>query len=161
MLYGRGESPLAVTCRHHTTKAVQVLEKLKKPQAALEQYNLACELAPHSSVSRFKKARMLIQMQRPREALEEFKVLKDMVPDEPNVHFMLGRVYKTLHDKKSAVKHFTSAMTLDPKVISVTHVGLLQKANTLQAAQHIKEHMENLDDDDGDDMEDDDDDEMS
>ncbi len=104
---------------------MQVLEKLKKPQAALEQYNLACELAPNSSVTRFKKARMLIQMQRPREALEEFKILKDMVPDEPNVHFMLGRVYKTLHDKKSAVKHFTSAMTLDPKVILVTRVGIL------------------------------------
>lgn len=52
----------------------------------------------------------------PREALAELKELVNMVPDESNVHFMLGRVYKILHDKSNAVKCFTIAMNLDPKV---------------------------------------------
>jgi len=59
---------------------------------------------------------VLLALSRPREALAELKVLEHMVPDESNVHFMLGRVYKTLHDKSSAVKYFTIAMNLDPKV---------------------------------------------
>jgi anaphase-promoting complex subunit 3 len=32
------------------------------------------------------------------------------------VHFMLGRVYKIIRDKTNAIRHFTIAMNLDPKV---------------------------------------------
>lgn len=65
---------------------------------------------------RFKKARILLNLQRYEEALDEFNILKDMVPDESNVHFMLGRVHKQLKNKSEAVKHFTIALNLDPKV---------------------------------------------
>lgn len=89
---------------------------MKKPQAALAQYETACYLAPLSAITRFKKARLLLHMSCPREALAELKELEHMVPDESSVHFMLGRVYKTLHDKSNAVRYFTIAMNLDPKV---------------------------------------------
>lgn len=95
---------------------VQVLEKLKKPQAALAQYETACHLAPLSAITRFKKARVLLHMNCPREALAELKELEHMVPDESTIHFMLGRAYKILHDKSNAVRYFTIAMNLDPKV---------------------------------------------
>ncbi len=49
-------------------------------------------------------------------SLAELKVLKDMAPDEANVHYLLGKVYKQLHDKANAIKHFTTALNLDPKV---------------------------------------------
>ncbi len=49
-------------------------------------------------------------------ALEELMILKDLAPDEANVHFLLGRLYKSLHDKTSAIKHLTIALNLDPKV---------------------------------------------
>lgn len=45
-------------------------------------------------------------------------MLKDMVPDEASVHFMLGKLHKSMGDKPSAVKHFTIALNLDPKVRS-------------------------------------------
>lgn len=49
-------------------------------------------------------------------ALSELKILKDMAPDEANVHYLLGKLYKMLHDKANAIKHFTTALNLDPKV---------------------------------------------
>ena len=93
-----------------------VLEKLKNPKAALVQYARSCELAPKSSLSRFKKARVLLALQEPHRALTELKILKDIVPDEANVHFLLGSVYKLLRQKGNAIKHFTTALNLDPKV---------------------------------------------
>lgn len=93
-----------------------VLEKMKNPKAALVQYTRSCELAPKSSLSRFKKARVLMTLHEYHRALVELKVLKDIAPDEANVHFLLGKVYKLLRQKGNAIKHFTTALNLDPKV---------------------------------------------
>ncbi|MCJ1400468.1 anaphase-promoting complex subunit cdc27 [Xylographa trunciseda] len=112
-----------------------VLEKMKNPKAALVQYVKSCELDPKSSLSRFKKARVLMALQQPDQALMELNVLKDIAPDEANVHFLLGRVYKILRQKGNAIKHFTTALNLDPK-----------------ASHYIKEFMEQMeveDDNDG------------
>ncbi|KAL4807345.1 hypothetical protein BDV18DRAFT_116042 [Aspergillus unguis] len=110
-----------------------VLEKTNNPKAALVQYSRACSLAPHSVLARFRKARALMKLQDLRSALVELKVLKDMAPDEANVHYLLGKLYKMLHEKANAIKHFTTALNLDPK-----------------AAQYIKDAMEALDDDEDD-----------
>ncbi|KAL2832849.1 protein bima [Aspergillus cavernicola] len=110
-----------------------VLEKMNNPKAALVQYNRACSLAPHSVLARFRKARALMKLQDLRAALAELKILKDMAPDEANVHYLLGKLYKMLHDKGNAIKHFTTALNLDPK-----------------AAQYIKDAMEALDDEEED-----------
>ncbi|KAL2872617.1 anaphase promoting complex subunit bimA [Aspergillus lucknowensis] len=110
-----------------------VLEKMNNPKAALVQYSRACSLAPHSVLARFRKARVLMKLQDLRAALTELKILKDMAPDEANVHYLLGKLYKMLHDKGNAIKHFTTALNLDPK-----------------AAQYIKDAMEALDDEEED-----------
>lgn len=93
-----------------------VLEKMNDPKAALIQYGRACSLAPHSVLARFRKARALMKLQELKLALAELKILKDMAPDEANVHYLLGKLYKMLHDKANAIKHFTTALNLDPKV---------------------------------------------
>lgn len=93
-----------------------VLEKTNNLKAALIQYNRACSLAPHSVLARFRKARALMKLQDLRSALTELKILKDMAPDEANVHYLLGKLYKMLHEKGNAIKHFTTALNLDPKV---------------------------------------------
>ncbi|OJJ31023.1 hypothetical protein ASPWEDRAFT_54315 [Aspergillus wentii DTO 134E9] len=111
-----------------------VLEKMNNPKAALVQYGRACGLAPHSVLARFRKARALMKLQELKLALVELKILKDMAPDEANVHYLLGKLYKMLRDKANAIKHFTTALNLDPK-----------------AAQYIKDAMESLDDDEEDD----------
>lgn len=93
-----------------------VLEKMKNPKAALIQYSRSCELAETASECRFKKARVLVALQEPERALVELRVLKDLIPDDANMHFLLGRVYKQLRQKGPAIRHFTTAMSLDPKV---------------------------------------------
>lgn len=93
-----------------------VMEKMNNPKAALIQYGRACSLAPQSVLARFRKARALMKLQELKLALAELKILKDMAPDEANVHYLLGKLYKLLHDRANAIKHFTSALNLDPKV---------------------------------------------
>lgn len=93
-----------------------VLEKMDDPKNALLHYERACTLAPHSVLARFRKARVMMKLHDFKFALAELKVLKDMAPDEANVHYLLGKLYKILHDKANAIKHFTTALNLDPKV---------------------------------------------
>jgi anaphase-promoting complex subunit 3 len=93
-----------------------ILEKLKQPERALEMYTRACKLAPKSALSRFKKARCLMTLQQPEHALNELEILKELVPEEANVWFLMGRLYKMTRRKPEAVRAFTVALNLDPKV---------------------------------------------
>ncbi|KAF3938261.1 hypothetical protein ABW19_dt0206073 [Dactylella cylindrospora] len=104
-------------------------EKDGNYKQALVHYSKACDLAPNSALSKFRKARVLIGLGKLHLARDELVAIKDIAPDEANVHFMLARVYKLLHEKQLAVKHFTSALHLDPR-----------------AGALIKEAMESLDD---------------
>ncbi|KAK6543956.1 anaphase-promoting complex subunit cdc27 [Orbilia ellipsospora] len=104
-------------------------EKEGNYKQALVHYSKACDLAPNSALSKFRKARVLIGLGKLHSARDELVSIKDIAPDEANVHFMLARVYKLLHEKQLAIKHFTSALHLDPR-----------------ASALIKEAMESLDD---------------
>lgn len=61
---------------------------------------------------------MLVELGDLHLALVELQICKDIAPDEANVHFWLGKVYKALRQKPDAIKHFTIALNLDPKVCS-------------------------------------------
>lgn len=93
-----------------------VLEKQKNPRQAFTYFSRATDLAPRNALMRFKKARALMAMGDMDRALKELMILKDLAPDEAMVHFLLGRLYKTLRQKSLAVRHFTIALNLDPKV---------------------------------------------
>jgi anaphase-promoting complex subunit 3 len=94
-----------------------VLEKQKQPRNALTYFTQATELAPRSALTRFKKARALMSLGDTDSALKELMILKDLAPDEAMVHFLLGRLYKSTKEKGLAVRHFTIALNLDPKVL--------------------------------------------
>lgn len=131
-----------------------VLEKMNNPKAALIQYGRASSLAPQSVLARFRKARALMKLQELKLALVELKILKDIAPDEANVHYLLGKLYKMLHDKGNAIKHFTTALNLDPKVswLCCIYGSVTGRANRfLQAAQYIKDAMETLDEEEDED----------
>ncbi|KAI1429280.1 tetratricopeptide [Xylaria sp. FL1777] len=108
-----------------------VLEKQRQIVQALQYFSKATELAPHAAQTRYKKARALLALNQLDAAQKELEILKTLAPDEATVHFLLGKLYKTLNDKGSAVRHFTIALNLDPK-----------------ASQQIKEAIESLEDDD-------------
>jgi anaphase-promoting complex subunit 3 len=93
-----------------------VLERMGNEKAALILYGRACSLSPQSVLARIRKARTLMKLGELKLAHIELKVLKDVAPDEANVHYLLGKLYKMMHDKGNAIKHFTTALNLDPKV---------------------------------------------
>ncbi|KAI5284192.1 anaphase-promoting complex subunit cdc27 [Ascosphaera aggregata] len=99
-------------------------------EAAELQSIRSVNLAPQSVYARLRKARVLMKLRKLNEALAELMVLKDMAPDEVQVYELMGRLYKMTGDKGNMIKHFTTAMNLDPR-----------------AAQYLKETMENSDDD--------------
>ncbi|MCJ1448453.1 MAG: anaphase-promoting complex subunit cdc27 [Stictis urceolatum] len=110
-----------------------VLEKQRRPMLALDLYTQSIELAPRSTLALFKRARVLTQLGHNEQALGVLNDLKNIAPDEANVHFLLGRVSKNLRRKGEAIKHFTTALNLDPK-----------------ASGYIKEAMEQMEDDEDD-----------
>ncbi|KKA28287.1 hypothetical protein TD95_001842 [Thielaviopsis punctulata] len=91
------------------------LEKQKEPEEALHYYSKATELFPKATDTRYKKARALITLGDMEGARQELLILKDQVPDEAPVHFLLGKLYRNTNQKQLAVRHFTSALALDPK----------------------------------------------
>ncbi|KAK3332524.1 hypothetical protein B0T19DRAFT_105502 [Cercophora scortea] len=122
----------------HPTHAVliccmgSVLQRQKQIAQALSYFAKATELAPKAPDVRLKKARALLATGQLQAAQKELMILKDLAPDRAQVHFLLGKLSKTLRDKKSAVRHFTIALSLDPK-----------------ASLQIKEAIESLEEDDG------------
>jgi anaphase-promoting complex subunit 3 len=120
--YDIAEQHYRTAARINPTNAVlvccigMVLEKNKNYEAALAQYSKACTLSPGSALSRFRKARVLVQLGQPKMALVELQILKNVAPDEANVFFLLGKLYKMLRMRADAVKSFTAALNLDPKV---------------------------------------------
>lgn len=116
-----------------------VLEKQKQPRQALAYFTRATELAPQSALTRFKKARALMAIGELQLALKELMYLKDMAPDEAMVHFLLAKLYKSLREKGAAVRHFTIALNLDPKVYLFTLLLLTSLTLHRQANQSRKQ----------------------
>jgi anaphase-promoting complex subunit 3 len=111
-----------------------VLEKQRQIVQALQYFSKATELAPYAPQTRYKKARALLALNQLDAAQRELEILKTLAPDEATVHFLLGKLYKTLNDKGSAVRHFTIALNLDPKVGTASPVCLLSSL-TLETRQ--------------------------
>lgn len=93
----------------------QMLDRLKKTEPALHQFDAALKINPASKLARFRKAQVLLKLGAPEESLIELLHLKDTAPDDANVHYSLGKCYKVLRDRASAIRHLTIAMNLDPK----------------------------------------------
>ncbi|KAK3302533.1 uncharacterized protein B0T15DRAFT_308723 [Chaetomium strumarium] len=105
----------------HPTHAVliccmgTILQRQKQIVQALPYFTKAVELAPRAPEMRSKKAQALLVTGQLEEAKRELLILKDIAPNNAQVHFLLAKLAKTLGDKKTAVRHFTIALSLDPK----------------------------------------------
>lgn len=122
--YDKAYTHFQAASQIHPTNAVliccigTVLEKQKQNTQALQYFSKATELAPRAAQARFRKARALLAVGHLPLAHQELLVLKDLAPDDARVHFLLGKLYKLQNDKSLAVRHFTQALSLDPKVSS-------------------------------------------
>lgn len=127
--YDKAHHHFLAASQIHPTNAVliccigTVLEKQKSIMAALACFTRATELAPRVAQARFRKARALLATGKLMAAHKELLILKDLAPDDARVHFLLGKLYKAQNDKSQAVRHFTQALSLDPKV-SISCLGV-------------------------------------
>jgi tetratricopeptide (TPR) repeat protein len=71
-------------------------------------------------------------------ALKELITLKDLAPDEAMVHFLLGRLYKSTREKGLAVRHFTIALNLDPKVCFCSITVLFKPTHDFRPVNKLK-----------------------
>lgn len=109
-----------------------VLEKMKQIMPALQAYSRAAELAPKAALTRYKKARGLLAIGDTTAAQNELQILKDLAPDDGMVHFLLGTLYRSLNEKQLAVRHFTIALALDPKVRLPLTLHAMKQAESLR-----------------------------
>lgn len=93
-----------------------ILMKQGHKRQALKYFTQASELAPKSVENRLRKAKALKALGGTEDALRELNILKDVAPDDSRVHYMLGELYKAVKDKSKAIRHYTIALNLDPKV---------------------------------------------
>jgi anaphase-promoting complex subunit 3 len=105
---------------HHNTRTYtywvkQVLDRQRRPDAALTAFHSAVTLDPSSIMARFRRAQTLLKLGDTAASLKDLLLLKDRAPDDANIHFLLGRCYKRIGERAMAVKHLTVAMNLDPK----------------------------------------------
>jgi anaphase-promoting complex subunit 3 len=111
----------------HPTHAVliccmgTVLQRQKQIVQALAFFSKAVDLAPRAPEMRSKKAGALLATGQLEEAKRELMILRDIAPNNAQVHFLLAKLAKTLGDKRTAVRHFTIALSLDPKVCRCPH----------------------------------------
>ena len=105
-----------------------VLEKQKQLLPALQYYSTAVDLSPHAAQARYKMSRTLLAIGQLDRARQELMILKDLAPDEANVHFLLGKLYRTLSQNGLAIRHFTIALNLDPRVRTFVFEGLDDKS---------------------------------
>lgn len=125
--YDKAYTHFQAASQIHPTNAVliccigTVLEKQSQTTQALQYFSKATELAPRAAQARFRKARALLAAGHLPLAHQELLILKDLAPDDARVHFLLGKLYKIQNDKSHAVRHFTQALSLDPKVSHHRH----------------------------------------
>jgi len=93
-----------------------VLQRQKQIVQALGYFSRAVELAPRAPEMRSKKAGALLATGQLEEAKRELVILRDIAPNNAQVHFLLAKLAKTVGDRRTAVRHFTIALSLDPKV---------------------------------------------
>ncbi|KAI4203091.1 MAG: hypothetical protein LQ350_002139 [Teloschistes chrysophthalmus] len=93
-----------------------MLEKRHNYTAALDLYIEACKISPLVLLPRMKQAKMLEKLKRPREAFVELEKLKALQPDDATVWFWLGKVSMALGERSEAIRYYTVAGNLDPKL---------------------------------------------
>jgi anaphase-promoting complex subunit 3 len=82
---------------------------------ALESLQEATRLEPGNPQAKFTRATILHKMERYEEALAQYTAVRDYLPNEASVHFKMGKACKQLGRLDEAMKHFTTALDLDPK----------------------------------------------
>ena len=75
----------------------------------------ASQLQPDNPHPKYSRANVLIKLGRAEEALQQLRIVRDYVPRESSVRFLMGKVCKQLNRTDEAMRHFLTALDLNPK----------------------------------------------
>lgn len=86
-----------------------------KSQEALSVLTAACGVDPKNPQLHFQRAHVLLANRQLENALQELELVREQAPREPPVHIMMGQVCQQLGYIQDALRHFNTALVLDPK----------------------------------------------
>merc|ERR1711871_642903 len=90
-------------------------EKERKTRQSLRVLTEACKIDPYNPQLRFQKVHVLLSLKCDEDALEDLEIVRDLAPREAPVYSLLGRICHRLGRISEALKHFNTAVDLDPK----------------------------------------------
>ncbi|KAJ9126244.1 hypothetical protein QFC24_001969 [Naganishia onofrii] len=95
-----------------------IVEKRGDLGKALEVYEKALEISPNNKMARFRKIRVMIGLKQYKKALPLLEDLSKTCSTEASIMFLLGKLYRLLGDRTKAMRAFTYARDLHPKLAS-------------------------------------------
>merc|ERR1711871_303867 len=90
-------------------------EKERKTRQSLRVLTEACKIDPYNPQLRFQKVHVLLSLKCDEDALEDLEIVRDLAPREPPVYSLLGQICYRVGKINEALKHFNTAIDLDPK----------------------------------------------
>jgi tetratricopeptide (TPR) repeat protein len=103
----------SAVARNRTHLADQLLGR-GRTDAAINEYQRALQVSPHSPIILNKLGRVMIGINRANEALPLFKKALDVDPDNVNVYVQLGRAYHATKDFKETRIVLEEAIQINP-----------------------------------------------
>ncbi|KAJ9094314.1 hypothetical protein QFC19_007999 [Naganishia cerealis] len=120
-----------------------IVEKRGNLGKALEVYEKALEISPDNKMARFRKVRVMIGLKQYKKALPLLEDLSKTCSTEASIMFLLGKLYRLLGDRVKAMRAFTCARDLHPKlasaIASVMATGDVGAGDEEAAAEAIRE----------------------
>lgn len=96
------------------------------PSQAIQNLGMLLEMDPKNKDARFLRAAAYQKMDNYEDAVEDYNSLLEYYPNEAKAHYNLAMIYAfKIVDKRSALKHFDSFLTLDiknPKAFEVAKI---------------------------------------
>ncbi len=103
----------SAVARNRTHLADQLLGR-GRTEAAVNEYQRALQVSPHSSVILNKLGRVMIGMNRAGDAVPLFKKALEVDPDNANAYVQLGRAYHVMKDFKETRLALEEAIQINP-----------------------------------------------
>jgi tetratricopeptide (TPR) repeat protein len=103
----------SIVARNRTHLGDQLLEKGRAP-AAVQEYQRALQVSPHSPIILNKLARVLIQREKFEEALPHLKEAQELEPDSVTTYIQLGRLYHSTKKYSDAKASLEEAIQINP-----------------------------------------------
>jgi len=97
--------------------ALLLLEDIKDPKSALEQYRLVAKSLPHSYLGQYNVATALFELGDFQGAIVQYNRAIRIMPTSGYAHYRLASAYQKIDDINKAIKHYSEAIRWRPDLV--------------------------------------------